>query len=185
MQHCQISVSLRFDSGQVKNDFRKIRMDDVIEIIRKKGYYFIPAGRLYDNFTGPNRIVVTDDPDFALSHPELAHMVILSIAEFKPMAEAYNDYLRNEIREIHRHRNYHNGEGYYENGADEECTFLKIRNTDRNPVEDNVLKMLTEENLRNAMKQLGENQYRRIYAYYFKGMTYRQIAAAEGVSEIR
>jgi RNA polymerase sigma factor (sigma-70 family) len=46
-----------------------------------------------------------------------------------------------------------------------------------------VLKMLTEENLRNAMKQLGENQYRRIYAYYFKGMTYRQIAAAEGVSD--
>ena len=43
---------------------------------------------MYDNFTGPNRIVVTDDPDFALSHPELAHMVILSIAEFKPMAEA-------------------------------------------------------------------------------------------------
>lgn len=33
------------------------------------------------------------------------------------------------------------------------------------------------------MKQLGENQYRRIYAYYFKGMTYRQIAAAEGVSD--
>lgn len=158
-------------------------MDDVIEIIRKKGYYFIPAGRLYDHFTGPDRIVVTDDPDFALSHPELAHMVILSIAEFKPMAEAYNDYLRNEIREIHRHRNYHNDEGYYENGTDEECAFLKTRNTDRNPVEDNVLKMLTEENLRNAMKQLNENQYRRIYAYYFKGMTYRQIAAAEGVSD--
>ena len=74
----------------MKNDFRKIRMDDVIEIIRKKGYYFIPAGRLYDNFTGPNRIVVTDDPDFALSHPELAHMVILSIAEFKPMAEVFD-----------------------------------------------------------------------------------------------
>lgn len=138
----------------MKNDFRKIRIDDVIKIIREKGYYFIHADKFYDNFTGPKLIVVTNDLNFVQNHSEFADAIILTLEEFKPMAEAYNDYLRNEIREIHRHSNYHND---YENGADEKCTIIK--KSMENPVEDNVLKMLTEENLRNAMKQLNENQY--------------------------
>lgn len=170
----------------MKNNFRKVRMDDVVEIIKKKGYYYTPADKFYDHFTGPELIVVTDDPDFVKKHPKLANMVILSVSEFEQMAEVYNNYLRNEIREIRRQKEYHNDEGYYEDcigDTEGNSTYLKIKNMDINPVEKNVLETLTRENIENAMNRLNANQYRRVYAYYFKNMTYRQIADAEGVSD--
>lgn len=161
-------------------------MDNVLEIIKNKGYYYTHTDRFYDHFTGSKLIVVTDNLDFAKKHPKLANMVILSVSEFEQMAEVYNNYLRNEIREIRRQKEYHNDEGYYEDCTDAtegNGTYLKIKNMDINPVEKNVFETLTRENIANAMNRLNAKQYRRVYAYYFKNMTYRQIADAEGVSD--
>lgn len=49
-------------------------------------------------------------------------------------------------------------------------------------VEDMVLLNLRNEQLHNAIRKLPEIQQRRLILYYFKDMTYEQIAAMEGCS---
>ena len=64
----------------MKNYFKNIKMEDVNEIIKKNGFYYIPTEVLYTDFVGPKYIVATDDPQFKQKHPELAGMVIVSVA---------------------------------------------------------------------------------------------------------
>lgn len=86
----------------MKNYFKKIKMEDVNEIIKKNGFYYIPTEVLYTDFVGPKYIVATDDPQFKQKHPELAGMVIVSVAMFAEMAKEYNRYFANEVREKRR-----------------------------------------------------------------------------------
>lgn len=169
------------------NYFKNIKMEDVNEIIKTKGFYYIPTKVLYTDFTGPKYIIATDDPQFKQKHPELAGMVIVSVSKFELMAKEYNRYFANEVREKRRQSRYHIDEGYYEDCEEDEngdCPSLKIKDLPLNPVQDEVEKRETKEMIKASMQILNEKQYQRVYCYYFKGMTYRQIAAYEGVADM-
>ena len=102
------------------------------------------------------------------------------------MIEIYNEWLGNERLADDRQRRYHNDEGYYEDcDTDEEGNgdFLKIKDLPLNPVLDEIEERELKKLVREAMATLNEKQYQRIYCYYFKSMTYRQIAAFEGVDD--
>lgn len=171
----------------MKYGFNKLKMDIILKIIQERGYYYIQTEKLYDNFTGPRYIVITDDPDFAKKHPRLAKMIIMTPEEFEPMIAICNEWLGNERLADDRQRRYHNDEGYYEDcDTDEEGNgdFLKIKDLPLNPVLDEIEEREFKKMVREAMATLNAKQYQRIYCYYFKGMTHRQIAALEGVADM-
>ena len=62
-------------------------------------------------------------------------------------------------------------------------TELFQKDLDMNPVENELLGIFMREKLKKAMESLNQTQYHRVYCYYFKGMTFREIAAFEGVSD--
>ncbi len=166
----------------------KIRMEDVYEAIKKNGFYTTPMEKHYDeNFVGPELIVVTDDPDFKVHHPELAEMNIMGTELFAEVAKEFNRYMHNNRRELWRQQECHDSDGYYEDAAEDEngnCRSLKIKDLPLTPVQDEVEKRELKEMIASAMTILNEKQYQRVYCYYFKGMTYRKIAALEGVSDM-
>lgn len=170
-----------------KEKFKKIRMEDVYKAIEENGFYTTPTEKHYDeNFIGSELIVVTDDPDFKVKYPELAEMIIVSSQQFKPMADIYNESMWNDRREMWRDMYWHNTEGYYEDSPEDEngnCHALKIKDLPLNPVVDEVEKREIRQMVRKAMTGLSEKQFKRVYYYYFKGMTYRQIAAMESADD--
>ena len=168
----------------MKNYFKKIKMEDVNEIIKKNGFYYIPTEVLYTDFVGPKYIVATDDPQFKQKHPELAGMVIVSVAMFAEMAKEYNRYFANEVREKSRQSRYHIDEGYYEDCEEDEngnCPNLKIKDLPLNPVQDEVEKRLDYEELHKAIKLLNEVQRKRVMMYFFEGKSQQEIADIQGV----
>lgn len=168
----------------MENYFKKIKMEDVNEIIKKNGFYYIPTEVLYTDFVGPKYIVATDDPQFKQKHPELAGMVIVSVAMFAEMAKEYNRYFANEVREKRRQSRYHIDEGYYENCEEDEngnCPNLKIKDLPLNPVQDEVEKRLDYEELHKAIKFLNEVQRKRVMMYFFEGKSQQEIADIQGV----
>ena len=59
---------------------------------------------------------------------------------------------------------------------------LNLRAIDKpESVEDAVIRKLEYERLYQAISQLSDTQRRRLILYYFKGLTYKQIAKREGV----
>lgn len=168
----------------MKNYFKNIKMEDVNEIIKKNGFYYIPTEVLYTDFIGPKYIVATDDPQFKQKHPELAGMVIVSVAMFAEMAKEYNRYFANEVREKRRQSRYHIDEGYYEDCEEDEngnCPNLKIKDQPLNPVQDEVEKRLEYEELHKAIELLNEVQRKRVMMYYFEGKSQQEIADIQGV----
>jgi len=168
----------------MENYFKKIKMEDVNEIIKKNGFYYIPTEVLYTDFVGPKYIVATDDPQFKQKHPELAGMVIVSVAMFAEMAKEYNRYFANEVREKRRQSRYHIDEGYYEDCEEDEngnCPNLKIKDLPLNPVQDEVEKRLDYEELHKAIKLLNEVQRKRVMMYFFEGKSQQEIADIQGV----
>ncbi len=168
----------------MENYFKKIKMEDVNEIIKKNGFYYIPTEVLYTDFVGPKYIVATDDPQFKQKHPELAGMVIVSVAMFAEMAKEYNRYFANEVREKRRQSRYHIDEGYYEDCEEDEngnCANLKIKDLPLNPVQDEVEKRLDYEELHKAIKLLNEVQRKRVMMYFFEGKSQQEIADIQGV----
>ncbi len=166
------------------NYFKRIKMEDVNEIIKKNGFYYIPTEVLYTDFVGPKYIVATDDPQFKQKHPELAGMVIVSVAMFAEMAKEYNRYFANEVREKRRQSRYHIDEGYYEDCEEDEngnCPNLKIKDLPLNPVQDEVEKRLDYEELHKAIKLLNEVQRKRVMMYFFEGKSQQEIADIQGV----
>lgn len=167
----------------MKNYFKKIKMEDVNDIVKKNGFYFIPTEVLYTDFVGPKYIVATDDPQFKQKHPELAGMVIVSVAMFAEMAKKYNRYFANEVREKRRQSRYHIDEGYYEDCEEDEngnCPNLKIKDLPLNPVQDEVEKR----ELLARLSYLREKQRRRVILYCIHGFTYEEIAAIEKVDKM-
>ena len=169
-----------------KEKFKKIRMEDVYKAIVENGFYTTPIEKHYDeNFIGPELIVVTDDPEFKTKHPELSEMIIVSSAQFKPMADIYNESMWNDQREFRRYERWHNTEGYYEDSTEDEngnCRSLKIKDLPLNPVQDEVEKRETTALVREALLTLTETQLRRTKMHFYDGFTEREIGTIEGVS---
>lgn len=167
----------------MENYFKKIKMEDVNEIIKKNGFYYIQTEVLYTDFVGPKYIVATDDPQFKQKHPELAGMVIVSVAMFAEMAKEYNRYFANEVREKRRQSRYHIDEGYYEDCEEDEngnCPNLKIKDLPLNPVQDEV----EQRELLARLSCLREKQRRRVILHCIHGFTYEEIAAIEKVDKM-
>lgn len=169
----------------MENYFKKIKMEDVNDIIKKNGFYYIPTEVLYTDFVGPKYIVATDDPQFKQKHPELAGMIIVSVAMFAEMANEYNRYFANEVREKRRQSRYHIDEGYYEDCEEDEngnCPNLKIKDLPLNPVQDEVENRETTALVKEALLTLTETQLRRTKMHFYDGLTEREIGEIEGVS---
>ena len=168
-----------------KEKNKKIRMEDVYKSIEKNGFYTTPMKKHYDeNFVGPELIVVTDDPDFKVKHPELAEMTIMGTELFTEVAKEFNRYMHNDRREQWRQQEYHNPDGYYEDTAEDEngnCHSLKIKDMPMNPVQDDVEKRLDYEELHKAIELLNEVQRKRVMMYYFEGKSQQEIADIQGV----
>ena len=169
----------------MKYEFNKLKMENILKFIEKRGYYYIQTKKLYDHFTGPKYIVITTDPDFAKKHPRLAKMIIMTPEEFEPMIPIYNEWLGNERLADDRQRRYHNDEGYYEDcDTDEEGNgdFLKIRDLPLNPVADEVESRERAALVREALLTLTETQLRRTKMHFYDELTEREIGEVEGVS---
>ena len=153
----------------MKTDYLKIKMEDVRDIVRKRGYYFVPAERLFDkHFVGSKLYIVTDDPDFTLKHPEFAEMVIMTVSEFEPIAQAVNEYVGNEDRERHRML--------------ESVSFEEIEHLNLSLLNDTFEINSLHFDMSEAMKTLTDVQRRRLYMYCFLDYSERKIAMIEGVS---
>ena len=86
--------------------------------------------------------------------------------------ESWNNDMKHKMRDI-RHGN---TDGYIEGNTEN-----LIRNYS---VECEFNKKIDSSLLEQAIKHLNENQKRRIKLYYFQGLTYREIAEFEGVSDM-
>ena len=85
------------------NDNRIIKAENVFKAIEKQGYYYILTEKYYgEDYIGPKYIIATDDPDFKVKKPNLADMVIVPVDKFLKMAEAINESLLNDEREVRR-----------------------------------------------------------------------------------
>ena len=157
--------------------FKKIEISNVRAIIAKRGFYYLPLCRVYDTFDGCKYIIVTDNSDFSEQNPEFANEIIMTLEEFEPYAETFNNYFAHEDRERKRQL-LHIDEGYTE---DDEAD-LKISNLDWNPVENTVFSNLKNEAIYLALENLTETQRKRVELFYFYGWTERQIAEHEGVN---
>ncbi len=148
----------------MKTEYLKIKMEDVRDIVRKRGYYYISADRLFDEgFIGPKLYIVTDNPNFAAENPALADMVIMTVAEFEPIAQAINEYVTNDDRERHR--------------IDKAIELFEIiDNTDY------IGEYLNEQNVKEAMNALNPVQKRRFIMRYYMNLSLREIGRIQGVS---
>lgn len=147
----------------MKKEYMKIDIELVRKTVEDKGYYFIRADRLFDNgFVGPRLYIVSDDPDIIYKHHGFAEMAILTVDEFEPIAQAVNEYIGNEDRARHRSQN-----------------IISIEKAEaQNNEEFEPLRYELDE----AMNTLTEIQRQRVYLYYYKGFTEREIAKISGVS---
>lgn len=152
-------------------------MDDVRNIINRKGFYHLPLSRVYDTFSGCRYIIVTDNSDFVKQNPKFANEIIMTPEKFESYAETFNTFFANEDRERKR-RQLHTDEGYTED--EESC--LKISNFDWNPVENAVFSNLQNEQINLALEQLTKTQQRRFKLFFFYSLTERQIAEYEEVN---
>ena len=170
------------------NNNYTINADLVRKIYADKGFFYIEAKKCYgEDYVGPELIVATDDKDFLSKHPEYAEMIIVSVDKFIKLSEAVNAYNINERKAIRRQTVNHNDEGYYEDDSvtDERGNpiALRIKDFPMNPVEDEAERKNNMKILIKAISHLKAQPKRRVILYFFKGLTYREIAALEGVSD--
>ena len=168
------------------NIYKNIVMEDVLDIIRKRGFYFIRTKVLYPDFVGPKYIIVTDDPDVTAKHPKTKGMIIISPDKFSAMAEEYNRYYANEVKHIRRIERSYNDEGYTEDGVEDENgeTHSNLPNVDLHPVEEAVEAKERKAMLIKALEELTPIQRERLKKYYFQQMTYEEIARSENVGKM-
>lgn len=146
----------------MKTEYYKIDMEIVRKTIKDKGFYYIKAEKLFgESFTGPKLYIVTDDHDFVAKNPTLADMVIMTVAEFEPIAKIHNDFIRVEDKE--RHRDTVDFESY------------EVQNL----IFDEPIEQLT---LQKAISTLDAIQRERLIRYYFYGQSFSEIAKCQNVS---
>lgn len=154
--------------------FRKINMDDVRNIIDRKGFYYLPLSRVYDEFKGCKYIIVAENPYFAQQNPQYADEIIMTVRQFEPYAEIFNTFLANEDRERKRNQQHL----MYE----EDDGLFNMNKYNNNPVEDKAIADFERERIHKALEQLTQTQRRRLELFFFYGWTERQIAEYEGIN---
>ena len=166
-------------------DYSLISVKLVMDVIERKGFYYVKTEKLYgEDYIGPKYIVATDDKNFESNHPEFEEMIIVPVSKFIELVEVINDYACNEMREKKRWERHHNEEGYYEEipeTDDDRLAPLAIKDLPQDPVEDEIERLADKERLLNAMNALKELQRKRVYAYFFEDKTQLEIATEEGV----
>ena len=171
----------------MKDNYSLISLKLVMDVVEAKGFYYLETERFYgEDYIGPEYIVATNDKDFECTHPEFEGMIILPVSKFIELVEVINDYTRNDMREQKRWERHHNEEGYYEEipeTDDGSIAPLSIKDRQQDPVSDEVESTMTKEQLLKAMDVLKDLPRKRLYDYYFGGLTFRQIAANEGVGD--
>lgn len=154
--------------------FKKINMDDLRNIIDRKGFYYLPLSRDYDEFKGCKYIIVTENPDFVQHNPQYAGEIIMTVRQFEPYAEIFNTFLANEDRERKRNQQHL----MYE----EDDELFNMNNYNTNPVEEKAIADLERDRINKALEQLTQTQRRRLELFFFYGWTERQIAEYEGIN---
>ena len=138
----------------------------------------------YKNFVGDKPIVIISN---LLLSQLIAQYTKLNASEF----QLYTSAEWNEIKKVftaswsndmkHKMRDIRHADM---NGYQEGDTEQMFRNVETPNVVDEVISKLDKERLLSALNCLNENQKRRIILYYFQGLTYRQIAKIDGVSDM-
>lgn len=169
----------------MSNIYKQILMENVLDIIKKRGFYYIRTKVLYPDFIGPEYIIVTDDADIVKKHPKMAGMIIVSISKFESMAEEYNRFYANEVKHIRRIERSYYDEGYSENLVEDENGNLHgyTANADCESVEDIIEAKEEKELLLKAIEGLTPLQKERIRLSYFEKWSHREIAEKQGVSQ--
>lgn len=170
----------------MSNIYKQILMENVLDIIKKRGFYYIRTKVLYPDFVGPEYIIVTDDADIVKKHPKTAGMIIVPISKFESMAEEYNRYYANEVKHIRRIERSYNDEGYTEDGVEDENgeTHSNLPDVNLHPVEEAVEAKERKAMLIKALEELTPIQRERLKKYYFQQMTYEEIARSENVGKM-
>ncbi len=167
----------------MRNDLRKINISDFKNWVSQNGYAEFNALKYNKNWVGsPDFIIFENDLLLLLQrYPDLKKYEkgqFLKLIEFEKIAEAHNVFVRNEWKYEKTNKRHGDALGYRDSETEQ---FQK--DPDMNPVEDELLGIFMRKKLKKAMESLNQIQYRRVYCYYFKGMTFREIAALEGVSD--
>lgn len=165
------------------NDLRKINISDFKNWVSQNGYAEFNALEYNEMWVGsPVLIVFKNDLSLLLQrYPDLKKYEkgqFLKLIEFEKIAEAHNVFVRNEWKYEKTNKRHGDALGYRDSETE-----LFQKDPDMNPVEDELLGIFMRKKLKKAMESLNQTQYRRVYCYYFKGMTFREIAALEGVSD--
>lgn len=170
----------------MSNIYKQILMENVLDIIKKRGFYYIRTKVLYPDFVGPEYIIVTDDADIVKKHLKTAGMIIVPISKFESMAEEYNRYYANEVKHIRRIERSYNDEGYTEDSVEDENgeTHSNLPDVDLHPVEEAVEAKERKAMLIKALEELTPIQRERLKKYYFQQMTYEEIARSENVGKM-
>lgn len=167
----------------MRNDLRKINISDFKNWVSQNGYAEFNALEYNEKWVGsPAFIIFENDLTLLLQrYPDLKKYEkgqFLKLIEFEKIAEAHNTFVRNEWKYEKTNKRHGDALGYRDSETE-----LFQKDLDMNPVEDELLGIFMREKLKNAMELLNQTQYRRVYCYYFKDMTFREIAALEGVSD--
>ena len=138
----------------------------------------------YPDFTGENPVVIISElskEKMLKEFPELKNRYPLEIyttAQWEKLQSVFRESWKNDMKYIMREIRHGDMDGYVEGNTEK-----LIKNYDNNSVECEFNKKENRFRLKQAMKQLNENQKRRVCLYYFQGLTYREIAEIEGVSD--
>lgn len=102
-----------------------------------------------------------------------------SVHEMEISKELHNAFDSFEL-EDNRQRGFY--ERHIEHSEVWDYVFDEAANEDEDSLEDTVIRNLEYEQLHKAMEKLTEVQKKRVYLYYFKGLTYKEIAEMENCS---
>ena len=131
----------------------------------------------YPGYTGTEKYAIVTE----LSQAEIEFLYSEQIQKYVPylilneeFLKIRNDFLLNEDKAVKRIKNKHDAYGYEEGEMEQYHSELALQDFSDSLIE-NIY-------LRELMGMLPEQQYRRIFQYYFEGRGLAEIAENEGVS---
>ena len=138
----------------------------------------------YKNFVGDKPIVIISNLSLSqliAQYPKLnaSEFQLYTSAEWNEIKKVFTVSWRNDMKYKMRDIRHADMNGYIEGDTEQ-----MFRNVETPNVVDEVISKLDKERLLSALNCLSENQKRRITLYYFQGLTYRQIARIDGVSDM-
>lgn len=138
----------------------------------------------YKNFVGDKPIVIISNlllSQLIAQYPKLnaSEFQLYTSAEWNEIKKVFTASWSNDMKHKMRDIRHADMNGYQEGDTEQ-----MFRNVETPNVVDEVISKLDKERLLSALNCLSENQKRRIILYYFQGLTYRQIAKIDGVSDM-